>query len=142
MKKTVLSLLCVFAFSCTSNTIFKKPDDLIEKEQMIDLLTDLYLATAAKSAKNLEKERNVDYTQLVFEKHGIDSARFKRSNFYYTAKIDEYEAIFKEVKSRIALKNDSFKSMKKKRDSLKNDSIQKVILKRDSLRKTTTSKTK
>ncbi|MDG1503809.1 MAG: DUF4296 domain-containing protein [Flavicella sp.] len=142
MKKTALSLLCVFAFSCTSNTIFKKPDDLIEKEQMIDLLTDLYLATAAKTAKNLEKERNVDYTQLVFEKHGIDSARFKRSNFYYTAKIDEYESIFKEVKSRIALKNDSFKSMKKKRDSLKNDSIRKVTLKRDSLRKTTTSKTK
>jgi hypothetical protein len=109
---------------------------------MVDLLTDLYLATAAKTAKNLDKERNVDYTQLVFEKHGIDSARFKRSNFYYTAKIDVYEAIFKEVKSRIALKNDSFKSMKKKRDSLKNDSIQKVILKRDSLRKTTSSKTK
>ena len=142
MKKTVLSLLCVFAFSCTSNTIFKKPDDLIGKEQMVDLLTDLYLATAAKTSKNLEKERNVDYTQLVFEKHGIDSARFKRSNFYYTAKIDVYESIFKEVKSRIALKNDSFKSMKKKRDSLKNDSIQKVILKRDSLRKTTSSKTK
>tara|TARA_B110000967_G_C18901977_1_gene576540 strand:+ start:11693 stop:12121 length:429 start_codon:yes stop_codon:yes gene_type:complete len=142
MKKTALSLLCVFVFSCTSNTIFKKPDDLIEKEEMVDLLTDLYLATAAKTAKNLEKERNVDYTQLVFEKHGIDSARFKRSNFYYTAKIDAYEAIFKEVKSRIASKNGSFKLMKKKRDSLKNDSIRKVIIKRDSLRKTTSSKTK
>jgi arsenate reductase-like glutaredoxin family protein len=142
MKKIALTLLCIFAFSCTSNTIFKKPDDLIEKEKMIDLLTDLYLATAAKTAKNLQKERNVDYTQLVFEKHGIDSARFKRSNFYYTAKIDVYEAIFKEVKSRIASKNDTFKSLKKKRDSLKNDSIRKVIIKRDSLRKTRASKTK
>ena len=113
-----LFLWTFLVISCTSNTILKKPDDLIEKEEMTALLTDLYLASAANRSKNLENKKYTDYTQLVFKKYGIDSARFKRSNHYYTSKIDLYEAIHKEVKTRITAKNDALKSLKKKRDSL------------------------
>ena len=80
MKNILLFLIAISIAACTSNTIFKKPDDLIYKEEMVDLLTDLYIATAAKSSRNQDKERNVDYSFIVFEKYGIDSSRFKRSN--------------------------------------------------------------
>ena len=83
--------------SCTSNTIYKKPDDLITNDSMVLLLSDLYLATASKMYKNKLKERNIDYTFLVYEKYRVDTARFRRSNFYYTTKIDEYEKIYKRV---------------------------------------------
>lgn len=121
--------------SCTSNTIYDKPDDLIPKEKMVELLTDLYIASAAKMYRNKDKERNVDYTFLVFQKHGIDSARFRRSNYYYTTKIDEYEKIFLEAEERVSIINKTYKSIKKRKDSIRRDSITKTIKLKDSIRK-------
>lgn len=135
MLKSCYILIIITLFSCTSNTIFKKPEDLIEKELMVDLLTDLTIATTAKNEKNIYGKRNVDYTQLVFEKYGIDTARFKKSNFYYTSRIDDYQAIYLEVEKRIKLQNSLFKDLRKEKDSLKNDRIRKIRLRKDSIRK-------
>jgi len=70
---------------------------------MVDLLVDLQLAKAASEnrIKNIYLEKNIDYLYLVYEKHQIDSARFKRSNYFYTTRIDEYEEIYKEVEGRL-----------------------------------------
>lgn len=135
MQKICYILLLTTLFSCTSNTIFKKPEDLIEKEIMIDLLTDLTIATVAKKEQNIYGKRNVDYTQLVFEKYGIDTVQFKRSNFYYTSRIDDYQAIYLEVEKRIERQNALFKTLRKEKDSLKKDRIRKIKLRNDSLRK-------
>jgi hypothetical protein len=135
MLKSCYILIIITLFSCTSNTIFKKPEDLIEKELMVDLLTDLTIATTAKNEKNIYGKRNVDYTQLVFEKYGIDTARFKKSNFYYTSRIDDYQAIYLEVEKRIKRQNSLFKDLRKEKDSLKNDRIRKIRLRKDSIRK-------
>lgn len=102
---------------------------------MVDLLTDLTIATTAKNEKNIYGKRNVDYTQLVFEKYGIDTARFKKSNFYYTSRIDDYQAIYLEVEKRIKRQNSLFKDLRKEKDSLKNDRIRKIRLRKDSIRK-------
>lgn len=135
MQKICYILLLTTLFSCTSNTIFKKPEDLIEKEVMIDLLTDLTIATVAKKEQNIYGKRNVDYTQLVFEKYAIDTVQFKRSNFYYTSRIDDYQAIYLEVEKRIERQNALFKTLRKEKDSLKKDRIRKIKLRNDSLRK-------
>jgi len=100
---------------------------------MVDLLTDLTIATTAKNEKNIYGKRNVDYTQLVFEKYGIDTTRFKKSNFYYTSRIDDYQAIYLEVEKRIKRQNSLFKDLRKEKDSLKNDRIRKIRLRKDSL---------
>tara|TARA_B100000809_G_scaffold22902_1_gene20048 strand:- start:13416 stop:14027 length:612 start_codon:yes stop_codon:yes gene_type:complete len=135
MKKSFLLFLFIGLISCTSNTIFKEPDDLIPKEKMVELITDLYLTNSAKSYRNNLKERNIDYTFLVYEKHGIDSTRFKRSNFYYTTKIDDYEDIYLEVEKNIKALNTNFKAIKKERDSIKNDSIKTIRFVKDSILK-------
>jgi hypothetical protein len=129
-------ILLIFTFvSCTSNTIFKEPEDLIEKKVMVDLLTDLAIATAAKNQKNIYGKRNVDYTQLVFEKYRIDTVRFKNSNFYYTSRIDDYQAIYLEVEKRIQEKEKQFKDLQKEKDSLKKDRLLKMRLEKDSILK-------
>lgn len=109
--------------ACTSNTIIKKPDDLIPKNQMVDLLTDMLIATGAENIKNIELERNVNYFPLVFEKYGIDSTRFKESNHYYTSQIDDYEKILKKVDERLKAMKEKLDNEIKLQDSLKNDSI-------------------
>lgn len=130
-----IAFLSVFLINCTSNTIIKKPDDLISKEQMVDLLTDMFLASGAQHIKNTNLKRNVDYFPLVFEKHQIDSARFKKSNYYYTSKIDDYDQILKEVDSRLRKLRSQFKEERELADSLKKLEKNELKMKKDSIKK-------
>ena len=123
MKKQAVILLSVLAIACNSNTIFEKPKDLISKEEMVLLLTDLYIATAAKSYANKQDDKNIDYTFIVFEKYGIDSGRFKRSNYYYTTKIDDYDKIYLQVQANIKTLKEKQTVLIKIRDSIRRDSI-------------------
>ena len=90
----------MFLSSCTSNTIYKKPKDLISQEQMVDLLVDMQLAIGAKSVKNIEEKRS-NYMPLIYKKYNVDSARFARSNFYYSTTIDDYTKILQAVSIRL-----------------------------------------
>ena len=68
MKKIrYIAFLSVFFIGCTSNTIIKKPDHLIPKNQMVDLLTDMLIASGGENIKNNDLERDVNYFPLVFE---------------------------------------------------------------------------
>ena len=111
-------------FSCTSNTILKKPDNLIPEDQMVDLLTDLFLAVNAETTKNLKLERNVNYFPLIFEKYNIDSTQFKESNFYYTSRVDDYDVILMKVEERLKALDAKYETLKRKEDSISNAKIQ------------------
>ena len=104
--------------NCTSNTILKKPDNLIAKDQMVDVLTDLFLAKNAESTKNIQLERKVNYYPLIFEKYGIDSTRFKESNYYYTSRVDDYDEILGKIETRLKNLNKEFESERKIEDSI------------------------
>lgn len=105
MKRFLFIFLSfIFVASCTSKTIYKKPDNLIEKNRMIDIWTDIYIARGAKSVKTIELRKNINYLPLVFKKHNIDSVQFSQSNLYYTSKIDEYQKMFEEVNRRLEAK--------------------------------------
>lgn len=125
-KISYLFFLSIFFMGCTSNTIMKKPDGLIPKNQMVELLSDMLIASGAENIKNLDLERNVNYFPLVFEKYSIDSTRFKESNFYYTSQIDDYEKILKKVDERLKAMKEKIDQEIKLQDSLKNDSIRNV----------------
>lgn len=110
----------VFLVNCTSNTIIKKPKNLIPKEQMVDLLTDLLLANGSGSIKNTQLKRNVNYYPLVFEKYNIDTTQFKESNYYYASKVDEYDEIIRKVEARLEALSKQFEDERKLKDSLTN----------------------
>ncbi len=118
MRNTlILVIILIFFGACTSNTIYKKPDDLIPKNQMIDLLTDMYLANATLNIKTKKLERNLDYMPLIYEKYGIDSLRFQTSNTYYMSRIDDYEAIHKKVEINLKKVLDTAEIKQKERDT-------------------------
>ncbi len=123
MKK-ILFLLCILLLvSCTSNTIYKKPKDLIPKDTMKLLIYDLYLANAAKHVKNKNLEKKVNYMPFVFDVYKIDSVRFQNSNLYYISKIDDYEDLLKEVKKRLENLQKELTAKKTVIDSIRRDSI-------------------
>ncbi len=115
MKRLALLLLVVVNVSCQNKVTYEKPDDLIPKDKMIDLLYDMHLAVGTSNVTNKNLEKNRNYLSLVYEKYGVDSVQFAMSNIYYTSKINEYEEIFKEVHRRLEQLQDSYKT---ERDSL------------------------
>ncbi len=119
--------ICLFFGACTSNTIIKKPDNLIPKDEMVDLLTEMLLASGAQNIKNLNLQRKVNYFPLVFKKYNIDSARFKESNYYYTSRIDDYDEILGKVDERLKILKKYYEDERKIKDSIKQ-------MQRDSLR--------
>ena len=120
MKKTALFLSVFILFSCTSNTIFKKPENVIPKDTMVALLTDLYIAAAAKTEKNIHLEKKVNYLPLVYNIYKIDSVRFKESSFYYLSLVDEYEEMLQQVNDNLKKQKEVLESsLKKLSDSLK-----------------------
>jgi len=119
MRKAAYILIGLLLVSCTSNTIYKKPENLISKDSMVLLLTDMYIASSAKNQKNKFLEREDNYMFLVYEKYKIDTTRFDISNIYYTSQVDEYTDILKKVKRNIDSLNTFYKKMKKEQDSIK-----------------------
>ena len=139
MKRIVLIILPLVTFlSCTSNTIYEEPKDLIPRDSMVMLLRDLYVASSAKSIKNKNLQRRISYVPLVYQKYGIDSTRFKQSNLYYTSKIDLYEPMLKEIIESLEKERDIYSKIKKERDSIRQDSLKKnrkKLLKEKSLKR-------
>lgn len=119
--KNIITIIfgLIILSSCTSNTIYKKPKNLLTKNEMVNIITDMYIAEGARSVHNLDLERSVDYMPLVYEKYKIDSVRFAESNFYYTTKIDDYEDILKMVENRLKEKKIKYEKIAKEKDSIK-----------------------
>ena len=117
-KNSVIALIVFLVISCTSNTIIEKPKDLIPRDKMVDLLTDLLLANGADNIRNTQDKRMINYFPLVFEKYQVDSAQFRASNYYYTSKIDDYDKIMKEVETRLEALIKTYEQEQKVTDSL------------------------
>ncbi|MCG7500538.1 DUF4296 domain-containing protein [Tenacibaculum sp. Mcav3-52] len=119
MKSFFYICIGLFLVSCTSNTIYKKPDNLIPKDSMISLLTDMYIASSAKNQKNKFLKREKNYMFLVYEKYRIDSTRFDASNTYYTSMVDEYTEILNKVKKNIDSLDVLYRKKQEVQDSIK-----------------------
>ena len=134
MKKILVVLVISLLASCTSNTIFEKPEDLIPKDTMKALITDLIIASSAKYTKNKNNEKKLNYMPFVYEKYKIDSLRFSISNTYYVSEIEDYQKMMEDVKKQLELQKKEYANIKNYKDSVRRDSIKKsrVIL-RDSL---------
>lgn len=134
----VVSALLLLA-ACTSNTILKKPDNLIPKDQMVDLITDLLLAEGGKNIRNIDMERQTNYYPLVFEKYNIDSAQFMESNYYYTSRIDDYDEILAAVELRLKGWNEEYNLLRKQQDSIRKMKLDSVKKSREAPKKRRTT---
>jgi len=131
MKKPIFLLFAfIFLCNCTSNTIYKKPSDLISKDSMVILIQEMILASSAKNVKTIHLQRKINYFPFVFDRFKIDSTRFKKSSFYYTSKIDEYEEILARVKVNLDALKEKYSALKIIKDSIVRDSIDRLRIKK------------
>jgi hypothetical protein len=124
MRQISYFFLFMFFASCTSNTIFEKPKDLIPKDTMSLLLQEMMISSSAKFIKNKNNQKNINYMPFVYENFKIDSTRFKSSNYYYMSTIDVYQEILENAQNGIVSRRDVLTNIKTVLDSIKKDSIQ------------------
>ena len=101
MRVVYSILIVLFLYACKDKVTYEKPEGLISKSQMTDLLYDMHMVIGTSNIQNVHLEKNRNYMSLVYEKYGIDSTQFAVSNLYYTAHVQDYEEIFEEVERRI-----------------------------------------
>ncbi|MEX6626598.1 DUF4296 domain-containing protein [Tenacibaculum salmonis] len=119
MKNFFYILVSLLFMSCTtSNTIYEKPKNLIPKDSMVALLTDMYIASSVSNVKNKFLEKKKNYVFLVYDKYKIDSTRFSESNIYYTSKTEDYTLILKDVKYNLDSLKNYYLEKSKIKDSL------------------------
>ncbi|MEZ4797218.1 MAG: DUF4296 domain-containing protein [Flavobacteriaceae bacterium] len=104
MKHITYILIILLIVSCAgeSKKSIKKPDNLITKDKMVDIIYDMSLVSAAKGInRKLVEQEGVHPEKYIYEKYGIDSLQFAKSNEYYTFNLDTYEEIYKRVKAKL-----------------------------------------
>lgn len=120
MKYILYFFSLVFLVSCTGKTIYKKPKNLIPKDSMVLLLSDMLFASSTGHIGLDDYRRDIDFMPLVYEKYKIDSTRFFESNLYYTSLIADYEKLLKEVEKKMKEKRDFYEKKVREKDSLDN----------------------
>lgn len=101
MKK-VLVIVCLTLsfFSCNNNAV-EKPDNLIDKDKMTDILYDMSLLEAIKTQNINGGITTKTASEYIYKKYKIDSIQFAKSNKYYASDIEEYKKIFEKIKERL-----------------------------------------
>lgn len=105
--------------SCDEKLI-EKPENLIAKDKMILILSDMAIVNSAKTTNvSALRENNFEPTQFIFAKYGIDSLQFVESDRYYASKTNEYLEIFTAVESKLEKQKIELEDAKKLSDSLR-----------------------
>lgn len=127
MKKGVLFFILIsLIFSCKEEVV-KKPENLIEKEIMVDVMYDLALLEAIKyQSPNALQAHKINPDEYIYKKYKIDSAQFVQSNMYYASDYKEYKKMYDQINSRL-VKNKSLLE-----EAIKNEKDKALLLKKES----------
>ena len=101
--KNIVSIILLFllSISCDSNAV-KKPENLIEREKMVDIIYDLSILEAAKSQKPIVLEQyQIQSNTYIYKKYQVDSIQFANSVKYYATDLENYYNIYDSVNKRI-----------------------------------------
>lgn len=114
MKKFIYIAFVILFVGCNSDRP-SKPKNLIPKDEMSEIIYDVFILNAAKGVNKKVLENNGIFPQdYVYKKYRIDSLQFALSNEYYSYNIEMYESIMEKVKSKIEFEkkiNDSINTL-------------------------------
>lgn len=126
MKHFFYVIIAIVLVGCSGMDRPKKPDNLIAKEKMTEIMYDLYVLNAAKGVNRKLLELNgimpLDY---VYTKYKIDSLQFAQSNTYYAYDTEAYAAIIEKVRANLEKNKDIYETLNTEEQKL-NDSIEAI----------------
>ncbi|MDN6279614.1 MAG: DUF4296 domain-containing protein [Psychroflexus sp.] len=106
--------------ACQKSYSVAEPDQLIEKQEMIHIITDMMILDAASNVSDIPLLKNdVKAYRFIADKYNVDSIQLKQNLTYYNTRFDENLEIYEQVKKRIEVKRNVMDSILSRADSLK-----------------------
>lgn len=106
MKKIAL-IVTLFVFFGCGNKAVEKPENLIEKEKMVDILYDLAVIQSIEVSKpGTFLQNEIKVNEVIYKKYGIDSVTFAQSNRYYASDAHNYQKLFQKVSEKLNAKKE------------------------------------
>lgn len=118
MKRLIFCIPIIILWACQDVKRPEKPENLIPKDKMVEVLADAYVSEAARSTARINIINNgLSLDSLFYASHNIDSLQFVNSNAYYTSQVDVYLDILDRVQNKLKEKQSSI-------DSLRNEELE------------------
>ncbi|MDB2494564.1 DUF4296 domain-containing protein [Flavobacteriaceae bacterium] len=112
----------IYFISCQDVQKPEIPTNLISQEDMVGILTDVYVSNAARNVNNkLLRNKNIKLDSVIFIKYKVDSLQFALSNDYYSSNLDIYRELLIKVQEKLKVLQ------------TEKDSIYKVVTRQDSI---------
>lgn len=138
-KQFILCLIIVLVtISCSQIKGPDKPENLISKDKMVNILIDAKLIASASSVdKRAMTEKGIDFKTYVYKKYNIDSLQFSLSNNYYAFHIKDYKEIYAKVEDSLEALKIKYKALEaqewKEKTKREEDSLKKLSQKKDTI---------
>lgn len=121
MKNLSLLLFLMVILSCQTTDKIKKPSNLLSKDQMVAILSDI---AVLKSANDVNSNRLSKYIESPFdyvtEKYQVDSLTIAQNIEYYNFQFNDNLSIYKRIEENIKERKQKIDSINIIIDSLKN----------------------
>ncbi len=102
MKKILPFLIALSIFASCKKEVVKTPENLIKKEEMVNIMYDLSILEAMKIQNPASLDTfKINSNKYIYKKYKIDSVQFAQNNIYYAADYKEYKKMYEEVKARL-----------------------------------------
>ncbi|MCD4746132.1 MAG: DUF4296 domain-containing protein [Bacteroidales bacterium] len=106
----IIILLLVTQLSCNNISNHQKPtpENLISRNEMVDIFVDIQLVEAILTQKQKKtpdiKFHTNNYYKSIFEKHNITQKDFEENLQYYQQNIEKLDEIFADVITHLSMK--------------------------------------
>jgi hypothetical protein len=106
--------------SCSNVQEREEPDNLLSKDKMIEIYTDMiFLDAAQRSSPDDFKTYELKPSEHIYNKYKIDSTTLSENITYYNLDFETNTDIYEKVKQNITERSEAIDSISKLRDSLK-----------------------
>lgn len=122
MKKIVSFLAILTLLISCKDVVVQKPERVIEKDVMLDMMYDLAVLEAIKYQNPASLDTfKINSREYIYKKYKIDSLQFAKSNVYYASDYDDYKLMFERITKRLDANKksaDSLVNLEKKKKKL------------------------
>ena len=108
MKKNIVILASILLFfMACDDTVIEKPENLVKKNQMIDMLVDFHLAEATFQNRSYRDSSvahttSTDFYYSVLSKYEISDSVFEKSYVYYLSRPKSFEKMYRDVQNKLS----------------------------------------
>lgn len=101
----LLFVLLFTAVSC-DDPVVEKPENLIKRDKMIDMMVDMHLAEATYQARRYEdtlltNSSSTDFYYSVLQDYEVPDSVFEKSYVFYASKPKDFEKMYQDVMNKL-----------------------------------------